>query len=173
MSELDLARREALKVGAGLVTIAATGLAAETWTPQVLDAHQLATVEALEELIIPTTDTPGAKTAQVHRYLDLFLNDGPEAQRVRFLNGLGWLDGYCLANYQLPFSKLPEANQIAVLESLDQQTKPGLEEGNQFFRLTKSLVSRIYYNTKIGYDELNKGGRVPRSYGCAEPAKMA
>lgn len=172
MSELDFARREALKVGAGLVTIAATGWSADTWTPQVLDSHQLATVEVLEELIIPTTDTPGAKAALVHRYVDLFLNDESDSERIRFLNGLGWLDGYCLSKFQKPFVKLTEAQQVGVLETLDQQKESGVEEGNRFFRLAKSLVSRIYYNTKIGYEELNKGGRVPSSYGCLAPAKL-
>jgi len=167
MSDFELPRRTALKAGAGLVSLAALSLtAADTWTAQTLDAHQLATVEVLGELIIPTTDTPGAKAALVHRYVDLFLTDGPDADRIRFLDGLGWLDGYTNGRFKKPFVKLNVADQVRVLETLDRQNEFGIDEGHSFFRATKGLVSRIYYNTEIGYKELNKGGRVPASYGC-------
>jgi hypothetical protein len=169
MSNFEILRRDALKAGAGLVAIAGTGLGAPAspdWKASILDDHQLATVEALEELIIPTTDTPGAKAALVHRYIDLFLNEGSAAERVSFLDGLGWLDGYCHKKFEKPFVKLSEKQQVEVLETLDQLKEINIDEGHRFFRQTKSLVARIYYNTKIGYDELNKGGRVPVSYGC-------
>src|SRR5690348_16387514 len=48
--------------------------AAETeanWQPLFFDEHQNETVITLTELIIPQTDTPGAKAALVNRYLDL------------------------------------------------------------------------------------------------------
>jgi hypothetical protein len=86
---------------------------------------------------------------------------------VRFLEGLGWLDGYTNGKFQKPFLKLSNAEQIQVLQTLDRDSEFGIDQGHQFFRITKSLVSRIYYNTEIGYKELNKGGRVPSSYGCA------
>ncbi len=167
MSEFVLPRREALKAGVGLVSIAAMAQPmAATWTAQTLDEHQLATVEVLGELIIPTTDTPGAKAALVHRYVDLFLTDGPDAERVRFLEGLGWLDGYTNGKFQKPFIQLSDADKIRVLQTLDNESEFGIDQGHQFFRITKSLVSSIYYNTEIGYKELNKGGRIPSSYGC-------
>jgi hypothetical protein len=167
MSVFEIPRREALKAGAGLVGLASTGLPAVTgWSAQTLDAHQLATVETLGELIIPTTDTPGAKAALVHQYIDLFLTDGPDGDRVRFLDGLGWLDGYTNGKYEKTFLKLSAAEQVKVLETLDRDSEVGIDEGHRFFRMLKSMVSRIYYNTEIGYKELNKGGRVPSSYGC-------
>ncbi len=169
MSEFDILRRDALKAGAGLVALSGAAWSAPLspdWKPLVLDPHQLATVEVLEELIIPATDTPGAKAALVHRYVDLFLDAGPETERLRFLAGLGWLDGYCHRKFDKPFVKLAEAQQIEVLTILDQQREVEVDEGTRFFRQLKSLVARSYYNTKIGYEELNKGGRVPSSYGC-------
>ncbi len=168
MSDFALPRREALKAGAGLVSVAVVGLpAADAWTPKTLDAHQLATVETIADLIIPATDTPGAKAAGVSKYIDLFLTDGPDADRVRFLEGLGWLDGYTNGKFQKPFLKLSAADQVKVLETLDRDAEVNIDTGHRFFRTAKSLVSRIYYNTEIGYSELNKGGRVPSSYACA------
>jgi len=58
------------------------------WTPQVFDSHQNQTVITLTDLIIPPTDTPGAKDVHANRYIDLFLADGPDSERTRFIEGL-------------------------------------------------------------------------------------
>ncbi len=79
-------RREALKTGAA-VAIAAPFLGAATWKPGLFSASQNETVIALTDLIIPTTDTPGAKAALVNRYMDLLLKDGNPTERERFLGG--------------------------------------------------------------------------------------
>jgi gluconate 2-dehydrogenase gamma chain len=171
MQEFDLPRRTLVKASAGLVALASTGFSAdEAWKPQLLDEHQLATVQVLEELIIPATDTPGAKEALVHRYVDLLLADGSDSERVRFLDGLSWLDSFARTKFQNPFLKLNATQQTQLLTILDRQTEVGVDDGTRFFRQLKSLVSRIYYNTAIGYRELNKGGRVPASYGCVDKA---
>jgi hypothetical protein len=123
----------------------------------VLDAHQNETVIALTELIIPATDTPGAKAARVNRYVDLFLRDGDAARREQFLDGLNWLDGYAIREHGHPFVHCSAPEQTAILRTLDE----GSGVGHTFFKEAKSLTAHIYYATEIGYQELNKGGRVP------------
>lgn len=169
-------RREALKVGATVAAAPAVipaAAPAETWKPALFNQHQNATVVALTDLIIPATDTPGAKEANVHRYIDLLLKDGQPPERDRFLQGLAWLDEYSKAQHKEAFVKLPKATQTVILKTLDAGGNPGLEEGRQFFRMAKSLTSRIYYNTAIGFREMNKGGRTPSSFACSHPAKHA
>jgi hypothetical protein len=129
------------------------------WRPSVFDDHQNDTVIALTELIIPQTDTPGAKAARVNRYIDLFLRDGSAEQRARFIDGLNALDGRAIRAHGHSFVNCTAEQQTAMLTALDQAKAP-------FFRQAKSLTSRIYYSTQIGYQELNKGGRVPASFGC-------
>lgn len=147
----------------GASTLAASDSA---WKPSVFDTHQNETVIALTELIIPETDTPGAKAALVNRYIDLMLRDGDGAARDRFIEGLNWLDGYAIRSAGSPFVRLPEARQIAILETLDTSNDSSLQAGNHFFRSVKALSARIYYATEIGFNELNKGGRVPSGFGC-------
>jgi hypothetical protein len=130
------------------------------WKPELFDAHQNETVIALSELIIPATDTPGAKAALVNRWMDRLLAAGPQGQRDGFIAGLGWLDGHSIELHRRPFVRLTEGQQVAILKSLDSGSGPGAD----FFRMTKGLTSRIYYATEIGMRELNKGGRVPASY---------
>jgi hypothetical protein len=138
----------------------------DAWKPKALDAHQNATVIVLTDLIIPATDTPGAKAVHANRYMDLFLSDGPDEERVRFLSGLAWLDGYAVRKHEKTFVRCTPVEQVAILETLDAGKDPGVQPGNRFFRMVKSMTSRIYYATETGFKELNKGGRPPASVGC-------
>jgi hypothetical protein len=160
-------RREALKTGAA-VALATPFLRAATWKPSLFTAHQNETVIALTDLIIPATDTPGAKAALVNRYMDLLLKDGSSTERDRFLAGLKWLDEESQRREKVVFVKMPAAKQIELLESLDS----GEGEGNEFFRLAKSFTVRVYYQTEIGTKELNKRG-VPKSFGCTHNGQHA
>src|SRR5437867_10734692 len=52
------------------------------WKPAFLDEHQNQTLIVLSDLIIPETDTPGAKQALVNRFIDLLLSaKTPDIQR--------------------------------------------------------------------------------------------
>ena len=162
-------RRDLLILSAAVPALAQNN----AWKPQVFDAHQNDTVVALTELIIPATDTPGAKAALVNRYIDLLLAEGPGSERERFLEGLGYLDSYAIQRYRQPFVRCSAADQTAVLEAFDANSQGDTAPGNRFFRMAKQLTARIYYSTQIGYAELNKGGRVPIAYGCTHPEHQA
>jgi hypothetical protein len=136
------------------------------WKPQVFDAHQNQTVITLTDLIIPATDTPGAEHVNANRYIDLLLADGPDSERTRFIEGLSWLDSYSLSRYSHPFISATADQQTGMLKTLDANEEPGVEPGYRFFRMAKSMTAMVYYNTEAGYREMNKGGRVPASFGC-------
>lgn len=172
-------RRDALKTATAFA-LAPVLLPAESqrlvtapgWKPVLFTPHQNETVMVLTELIIPTTDTPGAKQALVNRYIDLLLKAGPERERDRFLAGLQWLDEYSRKQDGSEFVKLSPAKQIALLERLDAEGDSALQEGHAFFRMAKALTARLYYQTEIGYKELNKRG-VPGGFGCTETSHKA
>jgi hypothetical protein len=155
-------RREIL-AGAAATPLAAIAQQAAEWKPLVLDAHQLETVIALEDLLIPATDTPGAKAAGAHRYLDLFLADGPDQQRFQFIEGLAWVDRFAQESFAKTFLEGTAEQRQTVMAAMYGDGPARLKDfGRQF----KGMVARIFYNTALGYRELNKGGRVPRSFGC-------
>ena len=133
------------------------------WKPLLCDAHQSETVTLLADLIIPETDTPGAREAGAPAYIDLILNDGDAEPRENFLKGLGWLDGYAIRSHSNPFRLLTSDQQIALLSSLDSSTRSELKIGTQFFKQIKQLTIEGYYTSKVGIDELNKHG-VPDTY---------
>lgn len=164
MAGREMNRREAIKTGAAAAA-AVPFLNAATWKPLLFTAQQNETVIALTDLIIPATDTPGAKAAQVNRYIDLLLHDGPATERDRFLSGLKWLDEESMRREKAPFVKLPVAKQTALLQSME---AAGSGDGYAFFRMAKSMTARIYFETEPGFKELNKNG-VPKTWACSHP----
>ncbi|HEV2352107.1 MAG TPA: gluconate 2-dehydrogenase subunit 3 family protein [Terriglobia bacterium] len=131
------------------------------WKPLFLDAHENETVEALTDLIIPATQTPGAKAALVNRFIDLMLNDEDADRKKSFLQGLSWLDGRTMALYQKPFVGLTPDRQTVLLTSLanPDNKEPEDQPGVRFFEEIKDLTIFGYYTSKIGMEqELEYGG---------------
>jgi hypothetical protein len=164
-------RREVLKSGAAAAALSTVGLAQvkrQGWQPLVFSPAQNELVVTLAELIVPATDTPGAKAANVNRYMDLFLSEAPSEDRERFLQSLNWFEEYAVKEAGAPFVKLEPSRQIALLEKLD-AGGPGLDDGKRFFTSMKAMTARFYYQTEIGYKELNKNG-VAKNLGCKDAA---
>jgi hypothetical protein len=160
-------RRDILKVAAAAPVVLT---AQSVWNPSVFSAQQNELLVVLSELIMPATDTPGAKAAHVNRYIDLFLSQGPSEERQRFVAGLELVNGYAQKERQIPFVKLSADQQNAILERMDKADEN--DEGNRFFRDLKREVVRVYYQTEIGFKELNKKNPKP-TLQCIEPSQKA
>src|SRR5579859_3091305 len=70
---------------------ASKDLASPNWKPLFLDEHQNETLVVLSDLIIPATETPGAKDALANRYIDLVLAAEASDRQRAFLNSLAYL----------------------------------------------------------------------------------
>ena len=152
------AREQAAQMHAAGMKAAET---AADWKPLFFDAHQNATVEALTDLIIPATDTPGAKAALVNRYIDLLLNEEDPDRQKNFYQGLAWLDARCVSAHGAPFRELAAEQQTALLEQLadPNNSKPEDKPGVRFFEEIKGLTIFGYYTSRIGMEqELKYGG---------------
>lgn len=131
---------------------------AANWTPTFLNAHQDATVTVLADLIIPDTDTPGAKQAKVNRYVDLFLSVKNPADQKQFVDGLNSLDSNPSKKV---FVDCSEAEQVAILNQIS---------GSAFFQQAKGMISGIYFATPEGYHDLNKLGIPKNALACDHSA---
>lgn len=149
------------------------------WKPQFFDAHQDETLVALTELIIPATDTPGAKAALVNRYVDLRYNEETPENQAEILQALAWFDGQSLSLHNKPFISLSDEQQKALLEPLAKPAKPNAadEPGVKAFVLIKSLTIFGYYTSQIGLDQELKyeGDRLNPSFpgACTHPEHQA
>ncbi len=147
---------------------------AANWKPQFFNTHQNETLITLTELIIPATDTPGAKAALVNRYLDLRYNEETPENQEEILQALAWFDGRSLSLHNKSFVSLTETQQKALLESLaEANPTPADEPGVKAFTLIKSLTIFGYYTSRIGLDEELKyeGDRYNKSFpgACTHP----
>jgi Gluconate 2-dehydrogenase subunit 3 len=147
-------------------------LTSPDWKPKFFDDHQDQTVLAVADMMIPETDTPGARAAQVDRFIDLLLStDGPGtgedssgsdftdllwkkgtlAAQKRYIAALNWLDGYTLTHYSKPFTALDQSHQETVLTLLTHATDdPEVGRGRELFAVIKSSIVSAYYSSEIG-----------------------
>lgn len=156
-------RRDILKIGATIAAIPAPAMAqtsTPTWTPAFFNPHQNDTITDFADLVIPTTDTPGAKDALVNRYLDKLLAASEHPFQNEFARDLDTLDRFSRQSAGADFVRLTPDQQKSVLGKMFLST-----DRPSFDRL-KAWTARIYYATKPGFDELNKGGHVPSSFAC-------
>jgi hypothetical protein len=68
-------------------------LARADWRPLFLDDHQNQTLVVFSDILIPATDTPGAKAALVNRFLDAVLAVETHETQRSFLDSVAFLDG--------------------------------------------------------------------------------
>lgn len=145
-------------------------VAGSDWTPQALTADQDQMVTAIAELIIPTTDTPGAAAAQVNRFIDAMLHGSyGEEDRTRFLDGLDAVNDRCQEAYGNAFLGCTPDEKLAVVAEMDQETfgddaPPTDRQTPEFFRMMKELVIIGYYTSEVGATQELKTNMVPGHY---------
>ncbi|HUJ94913.1 MAG TPA: gluconate 2-dehydrogenase subunit 3 family protein [Terriglobales bacterium] len=191
-------RREALKLlaaNAALPLFSRDALAlfqqvheefTETAAMKTLDPHQNAMVTAISEIIIPQTNTPGAKAARVNEFIDVILSEWyEEADKASFLAGLSEVDTRCRTLFGQNFVDCAEAQQRQFLETLDSEASASEEhparswaedppQPRKFLSKIKQLTLVGYYTSEVGFEEELHGEIIPaRHAGCAPLAEEA
>ena len=184
-------RREVLKLLGSAAAISALPLEALTVIQQAsaqvaqtaglrtLDPHQNATVTTIAELIIPATDTPGAKGAKVNEFIDLLLTEWYEpAETKEFLAGIRDVDAQSKAKFSAAFVDCSPAQQAELLKQLDaaamefsasqKQTMQthGAPPPMNFFYQMKKLTLAGYYTSEIGFSQELGRSIIPPHAGC-------
>jgi len=87
---------------------------------RTLNPHQNATVVVLTDLIIPETDTPGAKAALVNEFIDVILTEwANDAERQNFLQGLAGIDKQSQELFGKDFVDATPQQQVTLLRAMD------------------------------------------------------
>lgn len=159
---------------------ASKDLASPGWKPLFLDEHQNETLIVLSDLMIPATDTPGAKEALANRYIDLVLAaETGEGQRS-FLNSLAYVDGESIKRYQAAFRYLKREDQDDLLHALAYPRNPSgwtgeaeatPDVGHAHFAALKRRIAMAYYSSQMGEKELGWDGSYAHGpyEGCRHP----
>jgi hypothetical protein len=152
------------------------------WKPAFLNADQNDSLIALSDVIIPATDTPGAKAALVNRFLDLLLSVEEQKFQSSFVESLTFIDTASQQQFGKNFRELNSDDQIWLLTPwaypqensfwTEEERKP--DPGQQHFEHLKSLIADAYYGSEIGMKELGWDGEFTHGpyEGCThEPEK--
>jgi hypothetical protein len=147
--------------------------AAADWKPRFLNAHQDHSVRVISELIIPETDTPGAASALVNRFVDAALAAAGESERREFVRGLRFMDGRSRELFGAEFVAARPDQQTALLTILSSEKNTAFEDeiGRDFWKTIKALTVSGYYGSAIGMQELGDDGKLVFTAfeGCRHP----
>jgi hypothetical protein len=126
--------------------------AAAPATPKVFTTEEFEFLSVLTDLIIPSTDTPGASQAGVPAYIDYVIGTNGERQAA-FREGLVLLDAAAQERHGKKFVELKESEQIVILQPLSDAVDTKQRSGDavvEFFRTLKSLTADGYYTSQAG-----------------------
>lgn len=181
LNRRDTLRGLALAVGvastgwAGRALAAAAPAPALAWTPTALTADQARLLDVVAELIIPATDTLGAREAGVPQFIDRALADYYEKSQVeQLLGGLARMDTDARAAHGDAFIALTPEQQIALLTTYDQEGGIARKQGQtHFFPALEDMVTVGYFTSEPGATMALKYEPVPGAYhGCVPLAEI-
>jgi hypothetical protein len=141
-------------------------LTAPDWKAVFLNDHQNETLIALGDVIIPSTDTPGATAALVNRYLDLLLSVQPVEFQTQFLDALAFIDRESQKQFAKNFRDLASGDQVWLLTAWAYPSdgdrwvegEGKADPGQQHFERLKALIAAAFYGSEIGLKELGWDG---------------
>jgi len=178
-------RREALKrtawIMGGVVSAPAImgvlkGCAAKPsidWKPVFLSQDQGILVSEVAEIIIPKTDTPGAKDTGVPGFIDLMLKDVySKEDQDRYLEGLKAFDEEAKKEYGDAFLDLDDSQRAAFVKKVhdaaveaEHATSPAPKR--PFILMTKELTMLGFFTSEPGATKVLQYIAVPGAYkGC-------
>jgi hypothetical protein len=178
-------RREALKRTAWLMGGAVSapaimgilkGCAAKPtidWKPEFLTQDQGILVSQVADIIIPKTDTPGAKEAGVPAFIDSMLKDVyPKEDQERFISGLTAFDEGAKKEYGDAFVDLDEDKQAAYVKKVHDEAVNAAKNAKPapprpFILMAKELTMLGFFTSEPGATQVLQYVAVPGAYkGC-------
>jgi hypothetical protein len=155
-------------------------------TLRTLSPAQNEIVVAMTDVMIPATDTPGAKAAKVNEFIDLILTEwATEEEKKIFLEGLAEADRKANALFGQGFAAASTKEQAAIVQEFDEELATSRNEALPkqvrsweltlllpFFAQMRRLTLVGYYTSPIGQEQELKVEIIPGAlHGCvpAEP----
>jgi gluconate 2-dehydrogenase gamma chain len=180
MDRREAIKRTALLMG-GVVSASAiagvlNGCAAKPsidWKPVFLSKDQANIVSEIAEIIIPKTDTPGAKETGVPAFIDLMLKEVyAKEDQDRFLAGLKAFDADATKTKGDSFADLDAEQQTAFVkqkhdEAIQAEKNEKPAPKRPFILMMKELTMLGFFTSEAGATQVLQYDPVPGAYkGC-------
>jgi len=183
-------RREALKktalfLGAAVSASAMAGILNGckatpdlNYKPVFFHEDEARLVSELADIILPKTDTPGAKELGVPNFIDKMLNECYKKEdQERFKTGLAAFDEEAKKAHGDSFIYCKPEDQVThITKSLtaaieERKTNPGSKR--PFILMAKELTMLGYFSTQVGAENVLQYEAVPGAYKGCIPLKEA
>jgi hypothetical protein len=137
----------------------------------IFTSNQRADIEALSEIILPETDTPGASEAQVLNYIESMLQEWYSLEhRKTFMDGLEYFQNQCFLLSKKHFNELKKELQLDLIVSLNTGIdRPNYNDYANFFEEMRQLTITGYYTSEIGMTIERHYLPIPGKYNGAYP----
>lgn len=201
---MKISRRACLKgfAAAMVLGLIGTGLAWRRFgTPQLADitgwsgfsADDVSLLNEIAESIIPATDTPGAKTADVGAFMAVAVTECYEPQhQAAFVAGLRAVESACLAQYGRGFREITAAERTSLLSEIDGErtwrelwnrgerglrivarpligAMPEPVQTPHYFTMMKELAVLGYFTSQPGATQALRHNAIPGGYNGSLP----
>jgi len=127
------------------------------------DAHEMATITVLADIIIPKDAKSGSATdAKVPAFIEFIVKDETQHQ-LPMRGGLRWLDVQCLNRFDNAFIDCTSKQQTTLLDEIAYPAlaKPNMQQGVAFFNKMRELTAIGFFTSKIGIEDLGYKGNAP------------
>jgi hypothetical protein len=152
------------------------------WKPTFLTQAQAALVAEVAEIMIPRTDTPGAKDVGIPAFIDKMLKDVyPKGEQARFFAGLADLEAQAKREYGRAFLELEPALRAALVKQAHDpaveadraSNLPVARRDRPFILTMKELTLLGYFTSEPGATQVLQYRPVPGAYHACVPLKQA
>lgn len=174
MDRREAIRRTAMLMG-GVVSAPAimgilngcTAKPSVNWKPAFFTEDQAALISEVSEIIIPKTDTPGAKDVGVPQFIDSMVKDVyTREDQDNFMAGLKSFDEGAKNEYGDSFNELSPEKQKEYVEKVHGQAL-GNKENDSFIMKVKELTLLGFFTSEPGATQVLRYEAVPGEYkGC-------
>lgn len=153
-------------------------LNAEVPWPLELSAHEMTTVQALADLVIPADDrSPSASAVGAHHYVNEYVSapyPSHQDDLVLIRGGLAWLNQEAMARFEVPFSEGSVEQQTEICDEIHHlpDAPPERRAQARFFDLFRDLVSTAFWTTDEGMADLGYAGNVASLEFPGPPAEV-
>ena len=160
---------------------AETGAKSE-WKPIFLTQAQAALVAEVAEIMIPRTDTPGAKDVGIPAFIDKMLKDAyPKDDQARFVAGLADFEAQAKREHGRAFLELEPALRAALVtqahgpavEAERTAPKPPAQRHRPFILTMKELTLLGYFTSEPGATQVLQYRPIPGAYQACIPLTQA
>ena len=149
-----------------------------TYKPDFFTEDQARLISELAEIIIPKTDTPGAKDVGVPGFIDRMVKECYKKEdQDRFMTGLASFDAEAKTAYGDSFIELEADKQFEYVKKVHDAAVDGTKKGEikerPFILMAKELTVVGFFTSEPGATQVLQYEAVPGAYhGCVPLAEV-